>query len=367
VEGDLVQVTERYAGRRKALIGTAALIATTLAALSVATLTSCNRTPTRPSQPPFIARVELIAPTSLAPGATAQLRLIAHRSDGTFEDVTATARFHSGSSEVLAVSPDGIATGLKLGESGVTGQTERFSSTHEVVVVPDGTFRVVGQVIEEDTSGLPVAGVRVEADGAPPDSTDLSGRYRLYGAPGRARMRVSKNGYITKELTLDISDHHTENVALALAGPRLDLAGSYQLTFEASPECRGRIPETLLTRRYAAAITQSGAAIRVVLTGANFAGGSYVVPDVRAEQPGGVLEFPNYGHCESFVGAKYLVEKVDDTTHLWITGVARLSPAGQGFAGTLVGMFAIYPSHPCCCPAAQAWCESSFHRVTLTR
>ena len=53
-----------------------------------------------------------------------------------------------------------------------------------IVVVPAGTFRVVGQVIEEDTSNLPVGGVRVETiSGASGNSTDLNGQYRLYGVP----------------------------------------------------------------------------------------------------------------------------------------------------------------------------------------
>jgi hypothetical protein len=223
----------------------------------------------------------------------------------------------------------------------------------------------VGQVVEEDTPDLPVGGVRVEAEGdAPPVSTDLAGRYRLYGVPGRARLRISKSGYVSKELTLSLSDHHTQNVALALSGPRLDVAGAYQLTIEASPDCRGQIPETLLTRRYAAAITQSGTAIQVVVRGANF---GYIVPDARVEQTGVVLGFPNYGHCDSWAAEEYFVEKVDETTYLFIDGLARLSRAGPSFTGTLSGSLGSYTSHPCCCPAAQAWCRSSSHRVSLTR
>ena len=63
-----------------------------LALLTLALATSCDRTPTRPStrvppegpQPPvevITTRIELIVPRTLAPGGTAQLSLIAHRSD----------------------------------------------------------------------------------------------------------------------------------------------------------------------------------------------------------------------------------------------------------------------------------------------
>ena len=232
---------------------------------------------------------------------------------------------------------------------------------------PDGTFRVVGRVVEEDSPGLPVAGVRVDADGAPSDSTDLDGRYRLYGVPGDARMRVSKSGYITTEVTLAISDHRTQNLALALAGPRVDFAGAYQLTIEASPECRGRFPDALLTRRYEAAITQDGAAIRVVLSGANFAiarfGSSSNAIAGRVDLTGVVLEL----NSATYDTDPSLVEIVDDTTYLVIEGGARLSPAGPDLTGTLDGRLLVFPSNPGGGAPLKASCGSLSHRLTLTR
>jgi hypothetical protein len=343
-------------------------------ALSLLTLTltaSCDRTaPTTPSAPPVIRAVELIAPRTLAPGATTQLRLIARRSDGSSEDITATATFHASTPGILALSPDGIATASRVGDTFVTGHNDRFSSTHEVVVVPDGTFRVVGRVVEEETPGLPVGGVRVETDGGMPSvSTDLEGNYRLYGVPGDARLRLSKSGYITREVMLAISDHHTRNVTLALAGPRVDIAGAYQLTIDASPDCRGRLPDALLTRRYAAAITQDGASMRVVLSGATFAIGrsgsrSDVVIFGRVDAAGVVLELDPLGYYTE----PTLVEIVDNTTWLVIDGEARLSPAGPGLTGTLGGSFFVYPSNPVGRGVPlQASCGVLSHRLTLTR
>lgn len=372
---------------------TIALITAGWAALTVAALASCSRTPTTPSgAAPFTTRVELIAPGTLAPGATAQLRLIAHQSDGSAQDTTATATFYDRpafydrSEGVLAISPGGVVIALKVGESFVIGSERRgsgrSSTPREIVVVPDGTFRVLGQVVEEGTVGLPVGDVRVETDGGVPSaSTDFGGHYRLYGVPADARLRVSKNGYVTKELTLAISDHHTENVALALAGPRADVAGVYQLTIDAAPECRGQLPDELLTRRYAAAISQIGAAIQVVVTGANFdsggiTGGSTVIPG-RVDQvpgPGGVqrthvellLLWPT--HCERTEPDSRVVEIIDDTTTLEMLGGASLFSAGANFAGTLTGDIRIF-NRPQCHPSSQlrARCQSTSHRVTLTR
>ena len=110
---------------------------------------------------------------------------------------------------------------------------------------------------------MPVSGARIESNaGVTPVSTHFDGRYRIYGVAENSRLLASKGGYATKELTLALSDHHTENVGLAPVAPRPDVAGTYQLTIEASQGCRSWIPEPLITRRYTAEIRQSGASLR---------------------------------------------------------------------------------------------------------
>ena len=92
------------------------------------------------------ARLELIAPRSLAPGATTQLRLIVHRLDGFSQDVS-TAQFSSNSPDTLRTSVDGMAGGVALGDGFVMARFESLTVTREIVVVPDGTYRVVGRVL----------------------------------------------------------------------------------------------------------------------------------------------------------------------------------------------------------------------------
>jgi hypothetical protein len=324
---------------------------------------------------PIVTRVELIAPRTLAPGTTAQLKLFEVRSDGSTQDVTATALFRSRFDEILAVSSGGTVTALKLGESVVSGQISTHSSSREVVVVPDGTFRVVGQVIEEGTSGLPVGGVRMEADGAQPATTDFEGRYRLYGALANARMRAAKIGYVTKEFALALSDHTTQNVALAVAESRVDAAGVYQLTLEAASECRDQLPEGLLKRQYTAAISQIGSEILVRLTGSRFVtrqpyGGDVVdstaVPG-RFDQTGLVLTLIWPSSCEAGEGDTRILEAIGDTTVYEMYGTARLSPTGANFTGTLSGEFAAHENRHCGLATNIVGCRSASHRVTLTR
>ena len=87
-----------------------------LSFLTLAVTASCDRATdaTTPSVPPVVTGVELIARPTLPPGATLQFRLVARRSDGTSEDITASARFYSWTPSVLAVLPDGIATAVKV-------------------------------------------------------------------------------------------------------------------------------------------------------------------------------------------------------------------------------------------------------------
>ena len=141
------------------MLRTAALITSVFAALMIAALTSCNRPPTTPSPtlPPLppqtvTTRVELIAPQSLAPGASEQLRLVAHRSDGTTVDITTSASFSSSKPDILAITPPGMATAIRLGESFARAQSNSFSSTREVVVVPPRSRNVARRSWDESAA-----------------------------------------------------------------------------------------------------------------------------------------------------------------------------------------------------------------------
>ena len=350
------------------------LVAVTVVA-TLALTASCSRTPTTPTSPqeePVVIRVELLSPASLAPDVSAQLRLIAHLSNGTTQDVTQSARFLGESSGALEISPDGRLTGLRSGEGLVTGFTDKHRDTREIVVVPEGTFRVVGRVFEEGYPDLPVDAVRIDADGIASATTDSTGTYRLFGVAANARLRAPKAGYVTKELTLAITDHQTQDIPLAVVRPRMHVAGVYQLTIEAGAQCRGRLPDALLTRRYSAEIVQRGGEIQLVVTGARFfpafSGPSNrtVIPG-RVEQEQVSLDMAWPSHCERTEPDFRLVEIVDDATYLEIFGAAVMTRTGQDLSGTLInGAFQVH-DNPGCGSRPISGCGLSSHRVTLTR
>lgn len=250
-------------------------IATAAAAIVIA---SCNRTPTTPSlitqrgQPPtgpYELFVEIVGPRTVAPGGTAQFQAIAHRSDSTTQDVTNTAIWRSSQTNVLTLDK-GVATGLTVGESNIDAISVTRSSRREVIVTPDGTFRLVGRVAEADSPNTSIAGARIEIAGAPGPSTttDLFGLYRLYGVPANPQISVSKNGYVPRVENLTLVDHRSQNFTLAWASPRPDVSGTYTLTIALSDRCRSSLPEATFSRTYTAAVVQNGPALTVNLSGA---------------------------------------------------------------------------------------------------
>lgn len=252
-------------------------IATTAAAIVIA---SCNRTPTTPSlitqsgQPPagpYELFVEIVGPRTVAPGATAQFQAIAHRSDNTTQDVTNTAIWRSSQTSVLTLDK-GAATALTVGESNIDAISATRSSRREVIVTPDGTFRLVGRVVEADSPGTSIAGARIEIAGAPGPSTttDLFGLYRLYGVPANPEVRVSKNGYVPRVENLPLADHRSQNFTLAWASPRPDVSGTYTLTIALADRCRSSLPEATFSRTYSAAVVQNGPVLTVTLSDATF-------------------------------------------------------------------------------------------------
>ena len=347
-------------------------------ALAAPTL-SCDRaerTPTGPSgenhgQPPFITRVVLGPASTLAPGGTLQLALLAVYSDGTSRDITTTAQFFGEPADVVTVSPTGLVTGLAPGDARVTGRTERASASRVLVVVPDGTFRVAGRVFEEAAPEVSIGGARVEAEGGPATVTSFSGHFWLFGVPPRARLRVTKPGYAMRELSLSLSDHHTQDVPLAVEGPGRDYTGRYQLSFEAAAECRDALPDALRTRRYTAAVTQVGSEVRLVLSSGQFLDDGDVLYNVvrgQVNEEGNSVDLDMFslGHCE--VPPTYVIEVIDGR-YLEIEGRAKLARTGTGLSGILSGSLQLL-EHPQCQGhtfTALGSCQSRSHRITLTR
>ena len=310
---------------------------------------------------PSIARVEITGPASVAPGGTARLAVMAKMSDGSTRTMADGPEWKTSNPSLLVVAADGTVSGRKVGEANVTAVVESrnvmpLTSVREVVVVPDGTFRVIGRVTERDAPGpVPAATVEVIAAGVvvAAATTDADGRYRLYGVPPDAAIRATREGYAPVEVRDPIASHTTLNFALTLLEPRPDLSGTYRLTIEAGGTCPGSrpLPDHLRQRTYVATVTQMGAQLDVRLSGATFAidnhgNGNHFFGRV---EPSGVTftldrGFTDYYYFYYYYLAEYpdLSEQLPDRTVLAISGSAAVSTSPTGMSGSLTGSMSLY-------------------------
>ena len=273
--------------------------------LAAALIVSCgDEPPTGPSppgpSPPVLSvtAVTIVGPASVPPGGSAQYTAMVTLSDGT-EKAATTARWFSSARPLLTIDEN---TGLarspfpdlwgavvlrvypSLDGTGLNGQRE-FS--REILVMPDGTFRMVGSVTDADSPGLGIPDAILEARlGEDPSSrqmagtrADTDGRYRLYGVPPESHLHVRRPGYVPVTERVQIGSHTTRDFQLRSDANVPAFQGTYTMTVDAT-NCTGSFkfsvplePEYRL-RTYIATITQSGARLTVGLSDARFAAGS---------------------------------------------------------------------------------------------
>jgi hypothetical protein len=303
------------------------------------------------SAPPVVVSLEIAGPASIAPGQSAQYSLLQRWSDNSTRPVSAV-QWNSSNRTLLQVTESGLATTAPLygetmlqaqvGEAAASGPRQ---ATREILVQPDGTFRLVGAILEAGTGGLRVPGARLEARvdanlSAPIVTfvtTGTDGAYRLYGVPPDPFIHVRKPGYRSTTVPIQLAAHATRNFDLELDGQRLALSGAYTMTVEAGSFC-GVPPlrNDLKRRTYEADITQNGPYLTIVLSGALAPGGRF---SGVASLSGADVELRDRGDYWSPEPYNYpdVVEAVGDGTVLVTTGRATLVQTPTGLSGNLAG------------------------------
>lgn len=353
-------------------------IATTAAAIVIA---SCNRTPTTPSlitqsgqtpPGPYELFVEIVGPRTVAPGGTAQFQAISHRSDNTTQDVTNTAVWRSSRTSVLTLDK-GVATGLTVGESTIDAISVTRSSRREIIVTPDGTFRLVGRVVEADSPNTTIAGARVESAAGPGVSTttDAYGNYRLYGVSPNPQLRISKNGYITRLENLALADHQTQNFTLAWASPRPDVSGTYTLAIGLSDRCRSSYPDATFERTYTAVIVQNGPVLAVTVSGGTFVvdrGGNGDRFRGRVEPGQLVFSLGNADDYYYYYGRiPGIVEQIEPSLYYMVLGSVITNATPNRLSGLLNGAIMTKSRDPWSSTAPERLCRAPDHQFVLSR
>lgn len=361
--------------------------------LSAVIGTACDRPqPTGPSPnpQPVVVRVEISGPASIPPGQSAQFAAISRLSDGTSR-AAATVRWNS-QTGLFRVDASGLVTaGERVGEGILSAEVSSdgtgaiIRGSREILVLPDGTYRMVGAVTEDVPPMVPVVGARVEVTNGTPlvATTDWEGHYRLYGVAGEADIRVTKEGYQPHVQRVQLAEHVTRNFQLALSGTRLELDGPY--TFAIDVECEGSVPLAASLRHlsYAAFVTQTGSALDVVLIessrfrvnsagrGDRFSG--------RVDAAGAAFMFDAFPDDASwwYFGGPYapsaypdVVERLPDGTFLIISGTAVVRGSPAALAGDLLGTINHFDSRFLTIPLLSSHtgtCYPLANRLTLTR
>jgi hypothetical protein len=321
-----------------------------------------------------IASLTLEGPASIAPGTTARYTVTAVDADGRSADVTAEAAWATSSPEIVSIVSPGMLAAQARGDARVNVHFRNAGSQKDVVVVPDGTYRLTGRVTEAETSAVPVDAVQVEAMSDAGErlttSTGDDGRYRLYGVAGLVRLRFSKSGYRTGDKELMVGAHETSDIELALERSRAEVAGTYLLTITAASSCQDKFSDDLRSRRYTATVTQAGPVVEARLTGASFA----VSPAGRGDNfkgrvnPDG-LSFHLASHAYRYYSyAQYpdIAERVNPSGFIVIDGTARVNGSGSRFSGPLQGAYQFFSWDPAWGGTATIECKGN-HEFVLER
>jgi hypothetical protein len=274
--------------------------------------------------------------------------------DGTSQDATARAIWFSSSASVLSIDESGVATAHERGETRISATVANRQSMKEVVVVPKGTFRLAGLVMESNSPVAPLSNALVEAvagTGAGLSTTTFAdGRYRLYGVGGDIRLRVIKDGYQPRDLHLTVTDHVTQDIELAPANPRQDFSGTYTMTISAAAACRNELPEEVVTRTYTAELTQNGALVEARLSGAFFhLSHSGSGDNFRGRvQPDG-LAITLTPHAYKYYGyASYpdIAERLPEGRYFAVDGSVVLRGTRARLSGALTGSYKLFTYDP---------------------
>ena len=313
------------------------LLLSAAAAVAISSV-SCDKSPTSPSQGPpslpgAIVRLEVVAPPEIAPGESVQLTANAVKSNASVDNVTSQAQWTVQPSSVLTVTGTGLATGGDGGRGVVTVRFNGFTADATIIVLPKGTFLLAGMV-SVGAVGLENVTVKVLSGvGAGLTArTDAYGYYALYGVSGPVQIRASKEGYLDLTKQANVTAQGVLNLELSVAGPVENYAGVYALTITAR-SCSGDFPDAAKRRVYTPRVEQTGAALRVALSDAEFLPGSnafagaVTAPEAIkfAIRPSSVWDYDGPD----------LQERLSDGTVLLMFGVISATRTPQGISGAM--------------------------------
>jgi Carboxypeptidase regulatory-like domain len=229
-----------------------------------------------------------------------------------------------------------------------------LNASREVVVVPTGTFRVAGRVVESD-GAFPISEARIEARNSsgtgPATESDGSGFFKLFGVTADAEIVVSRSGYVASARRVALDSHSTVNFEMTFDGPRPEFSGTYSVTLDLT-ECRDGFRQEYARRVYTAVVQQSGSRVDVRFTEPAFAVNSANLGNLMRGFVQGTglslhAELPYYYYYAGPGSYPSLVEALPDDSRLVVSGSATLLASGGSYTGKMRGWAGNYgPRYP---------------------
>ena len=340
-------MTEGVRGRMRITAPSGALAGAAILAASIAACDDFKvNSPAAPSHQ--LDALQLQGPDTIEPSGSGQFTVLRRSADGTLKPV-AGARWFSSNPLVLLVNAAGVATGRnRIGDATITAHVAGVSggegtASREVIVVPNGTFRVTGRVSDAEFPAFGVVGARVEVSPTVFATTDTSGQYQLYALPPQVQLTITGSGYQPLTDNLSLTGHATRNYSLLPSASRIALSGNYTLGVDALGPCSG-LPADLQHRRYEARVAQSVLDVTVTLTEPRFllnsAGkGSQFFGTINVARATFILDTWHYYHSYP-----HLAERLPDGSILIVYGLATTTATGGGVSGPLDGSMVRFDS-----------------------
>jgi Bacterial Ig-like domain (group 2) len=325
------------------------------------------RAPLSPSTDSSVSQLTIEGPDAVPPAGTAQFTAIARYSDGATRDVTTEAAWVSSNESVVRMSSNGLATAVARGDVSISAVFARRTAVRsEIMVLPPGTFRLIGSVRD---FGVPVSGSRVtvvSGEGAGLAVNTSNGSYRLYGVAGDIEVQATADGYDDAAKRVRVSSHQTLDFDLTPSVARESVAGDYTLTITAGPACTD-LPLDLRVRTYRAGIEQAGPSVTVTLSGAQFRD----TPKGRQNRFGGIVQpgriiFRIASASDYYLGdISDVVEQLPASTlqYLTIVGDVTVTGSHERRSGLLNGVITTLDSRL----VRTSTCRAENHRFELRR
>jgi len=321
-----------------------------------------------PSSPAAIVRLEIGAPSRIAPGESVQLTATFVKSDGSREDAGDRVGWLV-NLPVLIVGHGGLARGVLPGEAVVTAVFESLAAATRVLVLPPGTFNLSG-VVTEGGFGIGNVTLTILSGGDVTAQTQPDGRYAIHGVTGTVHARARKSGYMDRTATVVVGDHVSLDFELE---PDLSTtSGVYTLTVTAGSCDSGvwTLPAVARSRTYIAHVVEEPDPrgwMRATLGEADFVtvgNNGNRVEGLRDRQDQVRISFPevesDYGFSEYA-----LLERLGPDIALAIVGQVDATRTPWTLEGRLLGSLLLIRNPPH--GRVEARCDSSSHDFEMRR